>query len=129
MPYLDRFDYDIFVSYSWSGNQNEDEGERGWAKDFHTRLKDEMQVRLKLETKEVSVFADFDHPRNGDTDELFRTYMRQSAIVVAIVTPGFCEKDSYCRKELDWFEREGRPISSVDLGLKNRLFKIFRRPV
>lgn len=125
MPYLDRFDYDIFISYSWSDNQDENQGDRQWVKDLHAKLQGELIARLP---GPVLIFLDVDSPRNGDTDERFQAYTRRSAIFLAIVTPGFCKETSYCRKELDWFYIGCRPISNRPLDTDKRLFKIEMRP-
>ncbi len=126
MPYLDRFDYDIFLSHGWSANIDENQGDRQWVQELKGKLEKELIARLQ---GPVSIFLDVETPRNGDTENLFRNYIRRSAIFLAIVTPGFCAEQSFCRKELDWFYNESRPISGAPVDIDARLFKIEARPV
>jgi hypothetical protein len=126
MPYLARFDYDIFLSHGWSGNLNENEGDRRWTNDLKTKLEIELNERLR---DRVSIFLDVESPRNGDTENLFRHYVRRSAIFLPIVTPAFCLEGSFCRRELDWFHDESRPISTFPIDIDRRVFKIESRPV
>lgn len=125
MPYLDRFDYDIFLSYSWSDNIDEDQGDRKWVED----LKIKLDLELRARRIPASICLDNNTPRNGDTEERFRNYIRRSAIFLAIVTPGFCSEESFCRKEIDWFFDSHRPIAARAIDIDKRVFKIVSRPV
>lgn len=126
MPYLNRFDYDVFLSHGWSNNEDESRGDRNWVAELRDELQTELRDRLQ---GFVSVFLDVETARNGDTESLFHNYVRRSAIFLAIVSPGFCSQESFCRKELTWFCKNARPISSHPLETTRRLFKIVSRPV
>lgn len=126
MPYLDRFDYDIFLSYSWAGNQNASVGDRSFISSFQNVLELELRERL---SKSVNVFIDLDRPRNGNTESLFHNSVRRSAVFIAVVTPGFVAPDSFCLKELTWFCKKPRPISTEPLTLDERIFKVVTRPL
>lgn len=126
MPYLDRFKHDIFLSHGWSNNLDEGDGDRGWIRDFKRKLERELVERLR---GPVSIFLDVETPRNGKTERLFREHVRRSAILLAVVTPAFCSKESFCRKELNWFYKESRRISGHLISMDTRLFKVVRRPV
>jgi hypothetical protein len=127
--YLDHFKYDIFISYAWGGNVDAD-GDKAWASEFKRMLEMELNARLTSDgSRPVSIFLDTVNATNGDVEREFGDAIRNSALLLAIVTPAFCKSTCFCRKEVEWFAQSAKPITSQAIGTAKRLFRIESRPV
>jgi hypothetical protein len=127
MAYLKRFTHDIFISHGWSRNRDEGQGDRGWVLALARKLQLELTARLG---SDVTIFVDAAAlPRNGSLAVNIQNALRDSAVFLGIITPGFCRQDGWCRRELETFLSNARAVAANRMDRSRRLFKVVSRPV
>jgi hypothetical protein len=126
MAFLNGFDFDIFLSYGWSGNQQPDRGDRAWTAGFVQLLERELGDRLSAP---IRIFFDQRSSRNGSLDDNLAQALESSGLFLFLVAPGSCRPDGWCRRELRHFLDRGAPISFPGLNIIQRIFKLILRPV
>jgi hypothetical protein len=128
--YLQSFDYDIFLSYGWSGNLLPNEGDRGWV----AQLFEQLNVRLRTPLGESArIFIDRDATQAGYLNDRLAQALDSSALLLFVVSPGSCRRDSWCQKEVArFYDRSARPMvphSRLVVTPEDRIFKIVMSPV
>jgi hypothetical protein len=98
MPYVPGFRYDLFVSYASEDNVD------GWVEKFQTHLTGELARLLGRPFSEKSVFFDKLRLQVGQAypNELDNA-ARQSALLVALVSPSYAASD-WCFRERQKFK-------------------------
>lgn len=128
--YLQTFEYDVFLSYGWSGNLSPNEGDRAWVAQLHERLMEPLRTQLG---RSPSVFIDRDATQAGYLSDRLAQALDSSALLLFVVSPGSCRPDSWCHKEAARFwDRGARPLvsdSRMILAPEDRTFKIVMSPV
>jgi hypothetical protein len=100
MPELNHFQFDVFLSYGWSGLETTDDGDRAWMNRFRHTLQNELSGFLG---RRARVFLDVEQPRNGDLETNLKQALRSSALFLAVITPGACRANSWCHWEVETF--------------------------
>ncbi len=130
MGYLKSFDYDVFISYGWSGNLLPEEGDRGWVAQFFDHLTERLRTLLG---ESASIFLDRNVTQAGYLSDRLAAALDSSALLVFVVSPGSCRPDSWCHKEATRFWDHGaRPLISATgsaIAPEDRIFKIALSPV
>lgn len=104
MAYLDGFENDVFLSYAHIDNESEGTREKArWVSDFGDQLKIRL---LKHMGETVEVWWDPKLDRSQLFDEVIEKAVRNSAIVVSLVSNAYIKRD-YCKQELQWFAEQG----------------------
>jgi hypothetical protein len=107
---LAHFDFDIFLSYGWSGLPDENVGDRAWVAAFKESLHNELSGVLGRQPR---IFFDINEPVT-DIDHRLREAAASSVLFLSVMTPGACRADSWCRKEIEYF------LSDADTSLFSR---------
>jgi hypothetical protein len=127
MPLLKTFDYEIFLSYGWSGTNDPDRGARRWAR----QLRDLVQERLAVNLERPRIYFDENATRIGPfPDDIYRA-LEQSAILLFVVSPGSYRSNSWCQKEVACFWDHARCLakSATVLAPEDRIIKIIQSPL
>lgn len=127
MPFLETFDWEIFLSYGWAENPEEDMGTRLWAKNLRDHLMDQLGANLIS----PRIFFDAEDLRPGNIDEELRKAVEGSALMVFVVSPGSYREGSFCHKEAAYFWDRARALASTPevLAPENRIFKVIQTRV
>jgi hypothetical protein len=127
MPFLQTFDFELFLSYGWSRNPREDQGSRKWA----ASLRDILADRLGRDRERPRIFFDRDADRSAPITDELRRAAEQSALLVFIVSPGSCRPSSYCQMEAAYFWDYAKPLIAPPdvLAPENRIIKVVQTPV
>src|SRR4051812_20503115 len=114
MTYLPNYNYDIFISYSHVDNATILGQHDGWIENFYKNLSLMLAKRLgRIDA--VKIWWD-NKKLDGSKlfDESIETGIRQSAIMLSLISPGYLASD-YCRKELALFHKK---IATEPIGIK-----------
>jgi len=126
MAYLGSpFKYDIFLSYARVNNQPRVGATIGWVEQFRQDLLIELSEAIGRKDL-VEVWRDErELATNQYFDEEIKTSINDSAIFIACTSNGYLNKDSYCLKELDWFnQRTGEDRFGKKIGSRGRIFNL-----
>jgi hypothetical protein len=93
-------DYDLFISYGWSGVPNQDDGDRGWVGTLKKVLEPQLASNLG---RRARIFLDVEQMHSGELPGLLEDALASSTLFLSILTPGSCQAKSWCRKEIKWF--------------------------
>jgi hypothetical protein len=89
------FEWDIFLSYGWSGNAS-GEGDRAWV----TELAHRISVRLRTALgRDPKIFLDSNATRAGALTPILESALDQSRLFLFVVSPGACHSD-WCKWEI-----------------------------
>src|SRR5262245_12825248 len=99
MPYIPRFQTDLFVSYGPLDNAPEGADEERWIGRFHRDL--ERRINQYLGT-EIRIWRDNYLQGNQAFPEEIETNLASAAAWVPILSPRFLSSD-WCRRELRTF--------------------------
>jgi hypothetical protein len=122
MAHVTGYSHDVFISYSHLDDQAV-EGE-GWVTGFHRRLQIELDEELG---EKAALWRD---PRIGAAADFtadLEKQLRGSAIVLAIVSPGYLNS-RWCEWELRGFVDGVRRVGDLWVDSKCRAVKAIKRP-
>src|SRR4051794_19417176 len=122
MPYLSRFEADLFVSYGHLDNSSAASDEQRWIDRFHADL--ERRVSQYLGTP-VAVWRDNYLNGNHDFSQEIELKLEHAAAMVPVVSPRYLHSD-WCKRELNAFVRAAEQSGGVKLGTKSRLLKVVK---
>lgn len=127
---MSPFTDDVFLSYAHVDNEDPLGTDKGWVDKFDTALT--VCLQWVLGRKEsVSVWRDEKKLSGHDIfDDEIADRIKSSAVLIAVLSPGYV-RSTYCmRKELSLF---GRTAEGSELGLslknKSRIFRVNLRPL
>lgn len=121
MAYTNRYDYDIFISYSHKDNV-EPLGGKGWVTEFREYLKNWLVMKRGLKGLNICM----DDELNGNTvfDKAIENKISRSALFFVLYSHNYHDS-KYCRKELQWFfDHNTKPPEVLMVGEESRLFNI-----
>jgi len=123
MAFLPGFEYDVFLSYGWSGNQLPTQGDRAWIAEIVRRLSERLRTKLGQST---SIYFDVSAPANGPLANNLSRAIESSALLLFSVSPGSCRPNSWCAFEAQSFVDRAHPIASPSAVLtrEERLLKL-----
>jgi hypothetical protein len=114
---LSHFDYDVFISYGWSGLEGEDIGDRGWVKSFKQALCADLSAEL---CRKARIYLDIEASKEGSLPENLEDAVRSSVVFVFVITPSSWQSH-WCAQELESFlnvagvPRESLPIFAIKI--------------
>jgi hypothetical protein len=127
MTYIPGFEHDIFVSYAHVDNHPRAGEKKGWVGQFGDDLVAAIDQDLGRKGL-VSVWRDRRLSGNDRFDDTIRNAVRQSALFVSILSPGYISS-SYCLTELRDFSDQEHRLFQAPAGDQARIFKIVHRHV
>jgi hypothetical protein len=122
MPYLSRFDADLFVSYGHLDNSAAAKDELPWIERFHKDL--ERRVSQYLGGN-VSIWRDNKLQGNHSFADEIESQVGRAAAIVPIVSPRYLTSD-WCQRELKAFLRAVERSGGLKVGTRTRLFKVIK---
>ena len=120
------FDWDIFLSYGWSGNAIS-EGDAAWV----ARLEKQLQISLRTPLgRDVKIFRDTNATRSGSLTEILERALDHSRLFLFNVSPGSCQSN-WCNWEIQRFldRAESVPTRNNVILPHDRLFGVLMEPV
>src|SRR4051812_9811303 len=103
MPWVEGFQYDVFLSYSHVDNLTADnDAEKGWVAQFQKRL--ELALTQKAgRSGAICIWRD-ERRLQGNFlfDKSIQDAVRNSAVFVSLYSHGYAAS-TYCADELKWF--------------------------
>jgi hypothetical protein len=123
MTYVSGFEHDVFISYAHNDNTVDGSKPR-WVKSFADQLSAKL---LKQCGEAVDVWwDDSDLDRSQVFDEVIRTAVKGSAVMLCLLSPSYVKRD-YCLQELDWFAESGE-LKTAGGYLRIFAIQLFRLP-
>jgi hypothetical protein len=107
MGNLSQFQFDVFLSYGWSGIEAQEHGDRGWIGKLKTALADELAGNLG---RKARIFLDVEQPHSGNLPPHLDGAIASSALFLSVITPGAVKEDSWCRWEIKRFLESAAPV-------------------
>lgn len=123
MAYLERYKYDIFISYSHTDNLKVFEEEKGWVEQFFKSL--ECCLFQLIGTRDLSIWWD-EKRLDGNTlfDDSIADALKNSAILVCLNSRSYLNSE-YCKKELDLFYKNvQQKFQGVKIGDWSRIVNV-----
>ncbi len=121
MAYTNRYDYDIFISYSHEDNI-EPSGRKGWVTEFREYLENWLVKKRGL--KGLTIWMDDELNGNTVFDESIENKISRSALLFVLHSHNYLSSE-YCRKELQWFfDHNTKRPEGLMVGEESRLFNI-----
>jgi hypothetical protein len=103
LPYLDQFDYDIFVSYAHVDDEPVAGADHGWVTHLVRCLK--AQLARKLGRSDAyTLWMDHDLRNSAPLTQQILDRVRRSAMLVILLSPGYVAS-TWCRQEREAFFR------------------------
>lgn len=126
MAYVDRFNYDIFISYDHDDDLPMPGGGEGWVTSFHEYL----EYSLKRRYSEIVVWRDIRQLQGHERfDSKIQKAIDESAVFLALTSTNYFNSD-YCKQERALFVSKAK---KEPLGLvvedQERLFNILLRNI
>lgn len=120
------FEWDIFLSYGWSGNAA-DEGDRAWVAELRERLRVALRTPLGRDPK---IFLDTNATRAGALTPILENALDHSRLFLFVVSPGSCQS-AWCQWEILRFLDRGHTAATRDEVLlpEDRLLGVLLEPV
>jgi hypothetical protein len=122
MPYLSRFEADLFVSYGHLDNGSAGSDEQRWIDRFHADLERRVSQYLGVP---VAVWRDNYLNGNHDFSEEIELKLKNAATMIPVVSPRYLHSD-WCKRELNAFVRAAEQSGGVKIGTKSRLLKVIK---
>jgi hypothetical protein len=122
MPYLSRFDADLFVSYGHSDNTSAGADDERWIDRFHSDL--ERRVGQYLGAP-VAVWRDNRLQGNHSFADEIEGRLERAAAMIPVLSPRYLQSD-WCQRELRAFVRAVEQSGGLKVGTKSRLFKVVK---
>ena len=126
MSYLGPpFKHDIFLSYARVNNQKRVGAQTGWVEQFREDLLIELSELIGRKGL-IDVWRDErELAGNQYFDEEIQNTIRDSALFLACTSFGYLNPESYCLKELDWFnQRMCEDRFGKKVGTRGRIFNV-----
>jgi hypothetical protein len=120
------FEWDIFLSYGWSGNAL-DEGDRAWVAGLREQLRVALRTPLGRDPK---IFLDINTTRAGALTPILEEALDHSRLFVFAVSPGSCQS-AWCQWEILRFLDRGHSAATRNEVLlpEDRLLGVLLEPV
>ena len=125
MPYLSRFDADLFVSYGHLDNTAATADEQRWIDRFHADL--ERRVNTYLGAP-VAIWRDNSLQGNHDFAQEIEGKLERSATIIPVISPRYLSSE-WCQRELKAFLHAVERTGGIKVGTKSRLFKVVKTMV
>ncbi len=125
MAYLPGFSADIFISYSHVDNHHIDAKGTGWVDYFHSELHGLVDACVG---QPVEIWRD---PRLGGATVFpaeLADRLNKTAILVAIVSPGYLKSD-WCERERNIFVQAATRSGGLDIGNARRIVRAVKEPM
>src|SRR4051794_11173583 len=122
MPYLSRFEADLFVSYGHLDNSSAASDEQRWIDRFHADLERRVSQYLGVP---VAVWRDNYLNGNHDFSQEIELKLEHAAAMVPVVSPRYLHSD-WCKRELNAFVRAAEQSGGVKVGTKSRLLEVVK---
>ncbi len=116
------FQFDVFLSYGWSGIPNQEDGDRRWVKKLKAVLQNELAANLG---RAARIFLDVEQLHSGQFPPNLERALSTSALFLSVITPGAVREDSWCR----WEIRRFLELAPAVLSNLRQLFVIRLREV
>jgi hypothetical protein len=126
MALLNRFDYEVFLSYGWAGSTDADEGARRWVGDLY----DVLFKYLSENLERPRIYFDRDARRVGTIPDGLLRAVERSATMIFVVSPGSYRLNSWCQKEVVHFWDHAQPLvqSPEIVSTEDRILKVIQSP-
>jgi len=124
MAFLERFEHDVFISYSHVDNLGDD----AWVERFHEQL--EIALARRIGRMGVAkLWRDQRLEGNQLFDETIRNAIERAAVFIGLTSNGYLESD-YCRQELKWFhDKAASEPFGLQIGDRSRVYNVLLTPV
>ncbi|HYK44683.1 MAG TPA: toll/interleukin-1 receptor domain-containing protein [Parafilimonas sp.] len=124
MAYIPGYTYDIFISYAHVDNETIFGQRDGWIEQFYKNLNLLLAKRMgRMDT--IKIWWD-NKKLDGSRlfDESIKEGIRQSAIMLSIVSPGYLASE-YCMSELQLFHKKSQQeATGLKVGDRSRILNI-----
>lgn len=115
----------IFISYALADNEPLMEGEKGWVTNLEYTLERMLDQKLR---GRVKIWRD---PEIRGDDAFATTIIEQLSTVatfVLVMSPSYINS-KWCEKELNGFIEAAEQTGGLEIGNRNRIFKVIKNPV
>jgi hypothetical protein len=117
VPFLKRFDHDLFVSFAHLDNEKLANLDHGWVTEFVDTLKS----LLRRHHREITLWGDKRLLAGEVWDESIPAAIGASAVFLTIFSPAWRDS-TYCYKELDTFRTQKHPAFGLQVKESGRTF-------
>ena len=125
MGYLPPFEEDVFISYAHLDDDTLPRERRGWVAQLDYDLKQLVAAKLR---EDPAVWRDPDIRSNEDFERVISESLARAATLLCIMSPTFLE-GKWCQRELEEFVSSAERNLGLQIGAKNRIFKVEKLPV
>ncbi|MGA7318557.1 MAG: toll/interleukin-1 receptor domain-containing protein [Silvibacterium sp.] len=126
MGFLQQFDDDVFISYSWKDDEPVIEGEKGWVTHFHRDLRSRVAQWLGAEAR---IWRDEREIRGNEPfAEKIKSQLPRTAILISVISPLYFHSE-WCMAEFQTFLSSATEDKSLPVPVLKRLFKVVKTPV
>jgi hypothetical protein len=125
MAFLSHFENDIFISYAHLNDEKPPGKEKGWVTVFREKLEYELSQRFER-VGDIKIWRDKEEI-GGSTffNDAIKESINKSGLFIAITSPGYLSKESYCPNELSWFYQKAQAESyGLKIGKRSRILNV-----
>jgi TIR domain len=125
LGYLPPFEEDVFISYAHLDDDTLPRERRGWVAQLDYDLKQLVAAKLR---EDPAVWRDPDIRSNEDFEQVISDSLARAATLLCVMSPTFVD-GKWCQRELEKFVSSAERHLGVQIGAKNRIFKVEKLPV
>ncbi len=125
MGYLPPFEEDVFISYAHLDDDTLPRERRGWVAQLDYDLKQLVAAKLR---EDPAVWRDPDIRSNEDFEAVISESLARAATLLCVMSPTFLD-GKWCQRELEEFVSSAERNVGLQIGAKNRIFKVEKLPV
>lgn len=125
MGYLPPFEEDVFISYAHLDDDTLPRERRSWVAQLDYDLKQLVAAKLR---EDPAVWRDPDVRGNEDFETVISQSLARAATLLCVMSPTFLD-GKWCQRELEEFVSSAERNFGLQVGAKNRIFKVEKLPV
>jgi hypothetical protein len=123
--YLPPFEEDVFISYAHLDDDTLPRERRGWVAQLDYDLKQLVAAKLR---ENPAVWRDPDIRTNEDFEAVITESLARAATLLCVMSPTFLD-GKWCQREVEEFVSSAERNFGLQIGAKNRIFKVEKLPV
>jgi hypothetical protein len=126
MGFLPSFVEDIFISYAHNDDDAYAMEPQGWVAQLDEDLR--KRVAVYLDGQKPTVWRDREIRANDDFEQTITARLINTATFLSVISPSFFQRP-WCLRELEEFAASAERNFGVQIGEKNRIFKVEKVPL